>query len=123
MPSVEVTSYTLQTGLLGRLGDEQLVLLRHARRGDQDERIEATATVTFSDRFGPDGFGVMGATDRLQVFLPSAQYPVWVDLLRHEDPVFLHWSSEGDGHIDPEAVVHLSTGPELTGEGPVDLTP
>lgn len=123
MSSVEIVNYTVHTGRLGSLGVEQFVVLSHRRTGPEGEPLAGTSEITFSDRFGPDGFGIIGSPDNVQAYLPASQYPIWIDLLRHEDPIFLHWTTDIEGSHDPEGVLHLSTGPEWPGEGPIDLTP
>jgi len=56
--------------------------------------------------------------------MPTADYAVWLDLLRHEAPVYVHWtSSEAAGESDSDGIIHLATGPEPPGEGPTDLSP
>jgi hypothetical protein len=121
--SVEIVNYTVHAGRLGTLGAEQLVVLTHRRSGPEGEALTGVSEVTFSDRFGAGGFGVVATDDGVQAYLPASQYAVWLDLLRHEDPIFLHWTTDRPGEHDPDGVLHLSTGPEWPGEGPVDLTP
>jgi len=124
MPSVEITSYTAHTGRLGLLGSERILAVRHERQGPDGTPESATSEVYFADRFETGGgFGVINNGPSMRAHLPLHDYEIWLDLLRHEAPIFLHWSSEVVGEADTEAILHLSTGPEPPGEGPVDASP
>ena len=123
MPTVEIIAYTLHTGRLGRLGTEKLIVLRHRRALEGGVTDVASSEVYFSDRFGEHGgFTVATNGGGMRAHLPEQEYAHWVDILRYEDPVFLHWTSE-EGVQDPDGIVHLATGPEPPGEGPTDLSP
>ena len=126
MPSAEITAYTAQTGRLGQLGTEQFLVLRHRVHAEGGGTSEATSEVYFADRFGMSGNGytTLGTNEQVRAHLPAADYTSWLDLLRNEDPVFLHWTqAETDGEPDPNGIIHLATGPEPPGEGPIDLSP
>lgn len=125
MPSAKVHSYTAHVGLLGQLGSDRLIVIRH-QVGEGAKPSEAVSEIYFADRFGAStsGYTTLGSAQSVRAHLPADGYADWIDLLRHEDPVFLHWS-EADTPGEPEAdgIIHLSTGPEPTGEGPVDMSP
>lgn len=128
MPSAEIIDYTAHTGLLGSLGPECFIVLHHRSRdeGSTGKTTEGTSRVFFSDRFAAatTGYATIGAAASVSAYLPAAIYAHWIDLLRYEDPVYLHWTmAEEPGQADPEGIIHLSTGPEPPGEGPVDLSP
>jgi len=126
MPSAEITAYTAHTGRLGQLGTEQFIVLRHRGHADDGGTQEASSEIYFADRFGTNesGFTTMGTAENVRAHLPAADYAAWLDLLRNEDPVFLHWSeAEHPGEPDPDGILHLATGPEPPGEGPIDLSP
>lgn len=125
MPSAEITAYTVQTGRLGQLGTEKIVILRHQNHGADGETVEADSEIYFADRFASSSHGYVttGSSASVSAYLPEAEYLHWIDLLRYEDPVFLHWTESADGQADPDGIIHLATGPEPTGEGPIDLTP
>lgn len=126
MPSAEVTSYTAHTGRLGLLGSERLIAIRHHHRGAAvDELSEGVSEIYFADRFADStvGFSTFGNDEQVQAHLPLGDYETWIDLLRHEDPVYLHWSESEIGDPDSEGIIHLSTGPEPPGEGPTDRSP
>lgn len=133
MPSAEIISYTAHTGYLGRLGPEKFIVLQHKVRADDTADAvdpnafsEATSEVYFADRFGhgDSEFSTDGTEGSVRGHLPASEYRHWIDLLRHEDPVFLHWSTSDNGESpDPGGLLHLSTGPEPPGEGPIDLSP
>ncbi|MEM7096239.1 MAG: hypothetical protein AAF567_24750 [Actinomycetota bacterium] len=124
MPSAQITTYSAYVGRLGELGDDRMLVLSHVMVAD-GAQVEATSEVFFSDRFGRSapGFVTVGAADRVRAHLPGDDYAVWLDLLRHEAPVFLHWTiAEAAGEPDRDGIIHLATGPEPPGEGPVDLS-
>lgn len=126
MPSAEIMTYTAHTGRLGALGTEKLIVLQHRMRDAQGDPTESTSEVYFADRFADSttGFSVLGSKAKVRAHLPSTEYVHWIDLLRHEDPVFLHWTeAESEELPDPDGFIHLATGPEPPGEGPIDLTP
>jgi len=125
MPSAEVISYTVQTGRLGLLGSERQLAIRHQRRGENVTVEAASSAISFSDRFGGGGgFHTVDHGAFVRAFLPLADFPAWLDLLRNEDPVYLHWSVGAEiGEADSNGLIHLSTGPEPTGEGPTDSSP
>lgn len=124
MGSAEIMKYTLHTGRLGSLGSEKFIVLRHGRRDESGSEVHHTSQIYFADRFADGGNeGIIDNGETVQAYLPTDEYLIWVDMLRHEDPVFLHWSSDTPGAIDTDGILHLATGPEPTGEGPVDLSP
>lgn len=125
MPSAEVISYTVQVGRLGLLGSERQLVIRHQRRGENVTVEAANSEISFSDRFsGGGGFHTSDHGAFVRAFLPLADFTAWLDLLRNEDPVYLHWSvAAAKGDVDTDGLIHLSTGPEPTGEGPVDMSP
>lgn len=124
MPSAQISSYTAHVGRLGPLGSDRLLVLAHTivRDGAQ---IESSSEIYFADRFGDTelGYSTLGADDNVRAHLPAADYAIWLDLLRHEAPMYLHWSaSETAGEPEADGIIHLATGPEPTGEGPVDYS-
>ena len=120
MPSAQVTSYTAHVGRLGELGEDRLIVLSHVVV-DGETRIEGSSEIYFADRFEDNGFSTLGAADLVRAHLPSGMYVEWIDLLRHEAPVYLHWThAEQAGERDSQGIIHLSTGPEPPGEGPTD---
>lgn len=132
MPSAEVISYTAHTGYLGRLGTEKFLVIRHKVAADTtndgvvDSAVEGTSEIYFADRFGEGErtFATNGNDTSVRGHLPAHEYVHWIDLLRHEDPVFLHWTHSSElGQPDADGMLHLSTGPEPPGEGPIDLSP
>ena len=126
MPSAEIISYTAHTGRLGELGSEKFIVLSHKTHAPDGGTTEATSEIYFADRFGAASFGYscIGTETNVTGYLPEAEYVHWIDLLRYEDPIFLHWSqAEVAGEADSDGILHLSTGPEPPGEGPIDLTP
>lgn len=126
MPSAQVHSYTAHIGRLGPLGTDRLIVLTHNLVGGTSGGDRATSEIYFSDRFGEsnDGFNTMGEADTVRAHLPADDFPLWLDLLRNEDPVFVHWTeSEQAGTPEGDGIIHLATGPEPTGEGPADFTP
>jgi len=125
MPSAQISSYTAHVGRLGPLGTDRLIVLSH-RLIDGGGAQESRSEIYFSDRFGGQegGFNTLGAADSVRAHLPEADYAIWLDLLRHESPVYLHWTpSDIPGTPEHEGIVHLATGPEPIGEGPVDFSP
>lgn len=126
MPSAEIISYTAHTGRLGQLGSEKFIVLHHKVHAPDGGTAEANSEIYFADRFGAStvGFGALGTSIGVTGYLPEGEYVHWIDLLRYEDPIFLHWSeAEVPGEHDTDSILHLSTGPEPPGEGPIDLTP
>lgn len=126
MPSAEITAYTVQTGRLGQLGTEKFIVLRHQAHAEGGGTTEADSNIYFADRFADSshGYVTVGTDEQVTAYLPEAEYPHWIDLLRYEDPMFLHWTlAEVPGEADPDGIIHLATGPEPPGEGPIDLTP
>jgi hypothetical protein len=124
MPSAQVSSYTAHVGRLGSLGTDRLLVLAHTLVSAGESGATANSEIYFSDRFGASmhGFNTVGDHDRVRAHLPVDDYGIWLDLLRHESPVYLHWSvAEVPGAPDPDGIVHLATGPEPTGEGPIDF--
>jgi len=90
-----------------------------------DSQHEATSEIYFADRFGATnvGFTTLGAQTHVRAHLPSDDYAVWLDLLRHEAPVYLHWTVAGQASAaESDGIIHLATGPEPPGEGPVDYS-
>lgn len=125
MPSAQVSSYTAHVGRLGPLGQDRLLVLRHTLL-DATDPAETTSEIYFADRFGDTemGFSTLGGDDTVRAHLPASDYATWLDLLRHEAPVFVHWTvAEVPGTPEADGIIHLATGPEPTGEGPVDLSP
>lgn len=123
VPSAEILSYTAHTGRLGELGPEKVVLLRHRLRDGGGQAVEGTSEIYFSDRFAAHGgYTVTAGETHTRAHLPEDEYRHWIDLLRHEDPVYLHWFAD-NGEPDTGGIIHLATGPEPPGEGPVDLSP
>lgn len=123
MPSAQVSSYTAHVGRLGSLGTDRLLVLSHTLVSAGGAGPEASSEIYFSDRFGNSthGFNTVGDHDSVRAHLPVDDYGIWLDLLRNESPVYLHWSvAEVAGEPEPEGIVHLATGPEPTGEGPGD---
>lgn len=124
MGSAEISKYTVHVGRLGALGVDRFVVLRHGRRSESGAEVHASSEIYFSDRFGAGGNeGLVDSGDAVQAYLPAGELSAWIDILRHEDPVYLHWSSDTPGEFDPDGIIHLATGPEPTGEGPIDLSP
>lgn len=124
MPSAQITSYTAHVGRLGPLGTDRMIVLLHTLLDDQNAE-EASSEIYFSDRFGNQegGFHTLGAAGNVRAHLPVDDYEIWLDLLRHEAPVYLHWTtSDVPGEPEPDGIIHLATGPEPTGEGPVDFS-
>ncbi len=125
MPSAQISSYTAHVGRLGPLGSDRLLVLSHKLLGDESDAGERRSEVYFADRFGEQeaGFNTLGSADSVRAHLPAADYAVWLDLLRHESPMYLHWSiSDVAGATEIDGIIHLATGPEPTGEGPVDFS-
>ncbi len=129
MPSALISSYTAHVGRLGPLGTDRLLVLSHIVL-DGDTMVaggaESRSEIYFSDRFGEQdgGFNTLGGTDSVRAHLPADDYAIWLDLLRNEPPVYVHWTgSDQAGVPETDGIVHLATGPEPTGEGPVDLSP
>lgn len=125
MPSAHIANYTAHVGRLGELGSDRLIVVTHTLVAGDDPQ-QAASEIYFADRFGESqvGYSTLGTANRVRAHLPAADYAAWIDLLRHEDPVYLHWSvAEDPERADPEGIIHLATGPEPTGEGPVDLSP
>ena len=124
MPSAQITSYTAHVGQLGQLGTDRLIVVRHVHMHD-DQAVEHTSEIYFADRFGTAnlGFHTLGDAHTVQAHLPADCYAEWLDLLRHEAPVYLHWSiADQAGTPETEGIIHLATGPEPPGEGPVDYS-
>lgn len=124
MPSAHISSYTAHIGRLGPLGSDRLIVLSHklVAEGAPDEH---RSEIYFADRFGEQegGFHTTGAPDNVRAHLPAADYTAWIDLLRNESPVYLHWTtSDVPGTSETDGIIHLATGPEPTGEGPVDFS-
>lgn len=125
MPSAQVHSYTAHVGLLGQLGSDRLIVIRHQMGGGESAN-EALSEIYFADRFAESGHGntTLGSAENVRAHLPADGYADWIDLLRHEDPVFLHWTEAATpGSPEQDGIIHLSTGPEPTGEGPTDMSP
>jgi len=123
MPSAQILSYTAHVGRLGPLGTDRLLVLSHKLLEGASE--EARSEIYFSDRFGTQagGFNTLGESDRVRAHLPAEDYAIWLDLLRHEAPVYVHWTtSDVPGTHETDGIIHLATGPEPTGEGPVDFS-
>lgn len=126
MPSAQISKYTAHVGRLGGLGSDRLLVLRHHVLDANSEAVETTSEIYFADRFGQSssGFSTEGSDTTVRAHLPADDYSVWLDLLRNESPVFLHWSaSDEPGTSEADGIIHLATGPEPTGEGPVDFSP
>lgn len=124
MSSVEIVSYTAHVGRLGMLGSECMLVLRHQNQAADGSAVTGISEIYFSDRFGTGGgFSIIDSEASVRGHLPMADYEVWLDLLRHEAPIFLHWTSDAPEESDVNGVLHLSTGPEPPGEGPVDQSP
>ncbi len=124
MPSAQISSYTAHVGRLGPLGTDRLIVLSHKVLGS-DASEEMRSEIYFADRFGEQeaGFNTLGSDDSVRAHLPTEDYAVWLDLLRHEAPMFLHWTkSDVAGATEIDGIIHLATGPEPTGEGPVDFS-
>lgn len=124
MPSAQITSYTAHTGRLGELGSDRLLVLAHTMVHDGTS-VDDTSEIYFADRFSDSerGFVTLGAKTAVRAHLPTADYAVWLDLLRNEAPVYLHWTvAEVAGEPESDGIIHLSTGPEPPGEGPVDVS-
>ena len=122
MPSAQISSYTAHVGRLGQLGSDRLLVLRHAVVVD-DETVEASSEIYFADRFdrSETGFSTLGAATHVRAHLPAEDYAIWLDLLRHEAPMYLHWTIADEADTpESEGIIHLATGPEPPGEGPVD---
>lgn len=126
MPSAQISSYTAHVGRLGALGSDRLLVITHQPLDSDSQPGETTSEIFFSDRFGEStaGFNTMGEAERVRAHLPAEEYAIWVDLLRHEAPVYLHWTLADElGAPEVDGIIHLATGPEPTGEGPVDFSP
>lgn len=124
MPSALISSYTAHVGRLGPLGSDRLIVLSHKLVGSSAD-AEDSSEIYFADRFGDQegGFHTQGAPDNVRAHLPAADYSVWLDLLRHEAPMYLHWTtSDVPGTTESDGIIHLATGPEPIGEGPVDFS-
>lgn len=122
MPSAQITSYTAHVGRLGQLGTDRLLVLAHVMVND-GEQSESTSEIYFSERFASSsaGFVTLGSETAVRAHLPEADYAIWLDLLRHEAPMYLHWTqAEEAGTPEADGIIHLATGPEPPGEGPVD---
>ena len=125
MPSAQITSYTAHIGRLGPLGTDRLLVLTHKLLDGAPDPGEINSEIYFSDRFGGQegGFNTLGAPDNVRAPLPAHDYELWLDLLRHEAPVYLHWTkSDEPGTPETDGIIHLATGPEPIGEGPVDFS-
>jgi hypothetical protein len=123
MPSAQISSYTAHVGRLGPLGTDRLLILTHDILDADDHPVKRTSEVYFSDRFAAStgGFNTEGGQLRVRAHLPAEDFALWLDLLRNEAPVYLHWSvSDEPGAAESDGIIHLATGPEPTGEGPVD---
>ena len=119
------------------------LLLSHNRTADQPPVHSRTRFIHI--RFGPDpakpnllilGFvpdaasattgeitKLTNGTYRASARVPVADYPAYVDLLRHEQPVLLRLDYETEpatGQSAPIRDFTLFTGPEPLGEGPKD---
>lgn len=124
MPSALISSYTAHVGRLGPLGTDRLIVLSHKLVGSEAD-AETRSEIYFADRFGDQdaGFNTMGAAESVRAHLPADDYQIWLDLLRHEAPMYLHWTtSDVPGTAETDGIIHLATGPEPTGEGPVDFS-
>jgi len=124
MPSAQISSYTAHIGRLGPLGTDRLLVLSHQLVGAESGEA-ARSEIYFSDRFGEQegGFNTTGSDANVRAHLPAEDYSFWIDLLRHESPVYLHWTtSDVPGTSETDGIIHLATGPEPTGEGPVDFS-
>ena len=125
MPSAQISSYTAHVGRLGELGTDRLLILSHTSLDADSKQVDATSEIYFSDRFGtsPSGFTTLGDSTTVRAHLPVDDFALWLDLLRHEAPVYLHWTpSDEPGVPESGGIIHLATGPEPTGEGPVDFS-
>jgi len=129
MPSAQITSYTAHVGRLGQLGTDRLIVVRHMHLDQnetgQDQNAEHSSEIYFADRFANSelGFHTLGSAHTVQAHLPADAYPEWLDLLRHEAPMYLHWSiADEPGTPESDGIIHLATGPEPPGEGPVDYS-
>ena len=125
MPSATILSYTAHVGRLGPLGTDRLLVLSHKLLEGGSNSAEIRSEIYFSDRFGEQegGFNTLGASDSVRAHLPAEDYEIWLDLLRHESPVYLHWTtSDVPGTPETDGIIHLGTGPEPIGEGPVDFS-
>lgn len=127
MPSAHVSSYTVHVGRLGALGPDRLIVLSHTvlDQGATALTPETRSEIYFADRFGAHetGFHTVGSPASVRAHLPAGEYHTWLDLLRHEAPVYLHWStSDVPGAAESDGIIHLATGPEPIGEGPVDFS-
>jgi len=125
MPSAQISSYTAHVGRLGPLGSDRLLVLSHSLLEGPQDAPETRSEIYFADRFGTQeaGFNTLGGADSVRAHLPAEDYAVWLDLLRHEAPVFVHWTtSDEPGVPESDGIVHLATGPEPIGEGPVDFS-
>lgn len=123
MPSAQVSSYTAHVGRLGALGPDRLLVLSHVLIRE-NTAVEGASEIYFADRFGEseNGYSTIGEPERVQAHLPAADYDAWLDLLRHEAPVYLHWTVGADATADGGGIIHLATGPEPPGEGPTDYS-
>ncbi len=125
MPSAQVSSYTAHVGRLGELGTDRLLILRHHVIVEGSTPVETTSEIFFADRFGDSaaGFNTVGAADAVRAHLPVADFALWIDLLRNEAPVYVHWTiGDEPGTPERDGIIHLATGPEPTGEGPADYS-
>lgn len=125
MPSALITSYTSHVGRLGPLGTDRLLVLSHTLLNAGADSPEARSEIYFADRYGQQegGFNTLGTSESVRAHLPADDYVLWLDLLRHEAPVYVHWSeSDAPGTPETDGIIHLATGPEPTGEGPVDYS-
>lgn len=121
MPSAQISSYTAYVGRLGPLGTDRLIVLSHRVIDAGGDATERRSEIYFADRFGHQdaGFHTLGAADSVRAHLPGDDYAVWLDLLRNETPMYLHWTvSDVPGTPEVDGIIHLATGPEPTGEGP-----
>lgn len=124
MPSALISSYTVHVGRLGPLGSDRLIVLSHKLLGNENAD-ETRSEIYFADRFGqhPGGFNTLGGPDSVRAHMPADDYAIWLDLLRHEAPIYVHWTeSDMAGEPETDGIIHLATGPEPTGEGPVDFS-
>jgi len=125
MPSALISSYTAHVGRLGPLGADRLLVLSHTLLDGGKKAAETRSEIYFSDRFGEQqgGFNTLGGDDSVRAHLPAEDFELWLDLLRHEAPVYVHWTtSDVPGTPENDGIIHLATGPEPTGEGPVDFS-
>jgi len=126
MPSAQILSYTAHVGRLGPLGTDRLLVLSHKLLDATGDAADTRSEIYFSDRFGEQegGFNTLGDAATVRAHLPAEDYAIWLDLLRHEAPVYVHWTtSDVPGVPETDGIIHLGSGPEPIGEGPVDFSP